>query len=86
MTPSVIFSEKAASELQKLPFDIQERVKKKLFLVRTTPFNYFERLAGRPDYKLRIGDYRIIADINQTEQKIEITKVGHRKNIYKKLP
>lgn len=86
MAHSVIFSEKAASELQKLPFDIQERIKKKLFLVKTTPFNYFERLTGRLDYKLRIGDYRIIADINQQEQKIEITKVGHRKNVYKQLP
>lgn len=86
MTHSVIFSEKAASEFKKLPIDIQDRIKKKLFLIKITPFNYFERLTGRLDYKLRIGDYRIIADINQAEQKIEITKMGHRKNIYKQLP
>jgi len=37
------------------------------------------------DYKLRIGDYRAIADINRANNIIEITLIGHRKNVYKKL-
>ena len=35
------------------------------------------------DTKTRI-DYRVIADINLKEKRIEVTKIGHRKNIYKK--
>jgi len=31
-----------------------------------------------------VGDYRVIADINLKEKRIEVTKIGHRKNIYKK--
>ena len=34
-------------------------------------------------YRFRIGDYRVIFDIEDKE--IVILRVGHRKNIYKKL-
>lgn len=42
-------------------------------------------MEGRKDYKLRVGDYRIIADINRNIGRIEITLIDHRKNIYKVL-
>ena len=79
---TTVFSDKAAEEFKKLRSDLQERIKKKLFEAQENPFHYFERLAARTDYKLRVGDYRLIADIYQNIQRIEITKVGHRKNIY----
>ncbi|MFA5514263.1 MAG: type II toxin-antitoxin system RelE/ParE family toxin [Sphaerochaetaceae bacterium] len=50
------------------------------------------RISGEPlkgslkDYwRYRVGNYRIIADINDTEVQILIIEVGHRKDIYKKL-
>ena len=52
---------------------------------KDNPFHYFERLKGRKDYKLRIGDYRVIADIEESQNKIKVTVIGHRKNIYKNL-
>ena len=78
----ISFIRKAEDDFLKLPKDIQERVAKKLVLARTDPFQFFIRLKGRPDYKLRVGDYRVIADIKQNDKLVEITKVGHRKNIY----
>ena len=36
-------------------------------------------------WRYRIGNYRIIAEINDDEVKILIIEVGHRKDIYKKL-
>ncbi|NLN48779.1 MAG: type II toxin-antitoxin system RelE/ParE family toxin, partial [Clostridiales bacterium] len=33
-------------------------------------------------WRYRVGDYRIIAEINDEEVKIIIIEVGHRKNIY----
>jgi mRNA interferase RelE/StbE len=36
-------------------------------------------------WRYRIGDYRIIAEINDDEVKILIIEIGHRKDIYKKL-
>lgn len=37
------------------------------------------------DYRIRMGDYRIIYQINDNERVIEIRGVGHRKEIYKKF-
>jgi mRNA interferase RelE/StbE len=52
-------------------------------LTKSEPHHFFERLVGRKDYKLRIGDYRVIADINDSSEGIEIALIGHRKKIYK---
>lgn len=80
----MVADKKAVKELEKLPVDIQERIFQKIVDAKKNPFRYFEQLRGRNDYKLRVGDYRIIADINRTEERIEITVIGHRKNIYKR--
>jgi mRNA interferase RelE/StbE len=37
------------------------------------------------DYRIRMGDYRIIYQINDAERVIEIRGIGHRKEIYKKF-
>ncbi len=81
---SVIFDKKAAKELLKLPEDIKIRIFNKIIESKKDPSRFFERLEGRNDYRLRVGDYRVIADINLKEKRIEVTKIGHRKNIYKK--
>jgi len=85
MIYQVIFDSEVIEFLQGLPKEIRERIFNKIISTKENPFHFFERLAGRRDYKLRIGDYRAIADINQKEWKIEVTRVGHRKNIYKEL-
>jgi mRNA interferase RelE/StbE len=37
------------------------------------------------DFRIRVGDYRIIYQVNVDEKIIEIRGVGHWKNIYRKL-
>ncbi|KAF5424086.1 MAG: mRNA interferase RelE/StbE [Candidatus Methanocomedens sp.] len=63
---------------------LARRIWDKIMLTKSEPHHFFERLVGRNDYKLRIGDYRVIADINDSSKKIEIALIGHRKKIYKK--
>ena len=41
------------------------------------------RLVGRSEYKLRVGDYRVIADIEENSRVIIIRSLGPRKNIYR---
>ena len=80
---SLKFDKKSGKELEKLPEDIRERIFSKIIDAKDNPFRFFERLEGRNDYKLRVGDYRVIADINNKDKIIEITKIGHRKEVYK---
>lgn len=78
---------KAAKEIDRLPPKIRERILRKLkfYSLQENPFKYTEKIKDSMfgEYKFRIGDYRAIFDVE--DNKIVILKVGHRKDIYKKL-
>lgn len=57
----------------------------KIMSAKENPHRHFERLTGRKDYKLRAGDYRVIADINDGMKRIEVTLIDHRSRIYKRI-
>ena len=79
----IIFDEKSIEFLGKLEYKIRERIFEKIILTKEKPFRYFEKLIKRDENKLRIGNYRIIADIDEKSKKITVLFIGHRKNIYK---
>jgi len=85
MTFKLIFSEEALLQLRKLDNKTAKRIVDKLETSLENPLHFFERLTGRDDYKIRIGDYRVIAKIFHTEKTIFIMSLGHRKNIYEKI-
>ncbi len=85
MTYKVIFDRKAIDFLESCQKNLQERIFNKITEAKENPFHFFERMEGRQDYKLRVGDYRVIADINRSIGRIEVTLIDHRKNIYKIL-
>jgi len=84
MVYEVLLSDKAKSQLKKLEKNIQERILATLERIRIRPESYVEKIVGDPGYKLRVGDYRLILDIEQNKLLILVLKVGHRRNIYKK--
>ncbi len=85
MSYTLEFDEKAIEILEKLPRVIKERVFKKLQVAKEDPYHFFEKLTGRLDFKLRVGDYRVIADILDDKLQILVIYVGHRRNVYKKI-
>ena len=80
----IIFSQKAKKQLFRLEKNIQERIITALERIRIRPEAYITKLVGGPGYKLRVGDYRLIMDLDNNNLLILVIKVGHRKNIYKK--
>lgn len=83
MTFKFIFSEEALFQLKKLDNETAKRILDRIEKAAENPTHFFERLAGRDDYKLRTGDYRILAKIMFKEKTVFILSLGHRKNIYK---
>ena len=80
----ISFTPKAEQQLKKLEKEAQKRILAVLERARVRPEAHFKRLVGEKAYRLRAGDYRIIADINPNRLIILVLKLGHRKNIYKK--
>jgi len=85
MTYEIIFSDMALTQLKKFEHKIQERIIKSLERIRIRPEAYVTKLVGDPGYRLRVGDYRVIMDIDKEKLHILIIKIGHRKNIYQKV-
>lgn len=78
----IIFSQKAKKQLFKLENNIQERIITALERIRIRPEAYITKLVGDPGFKLRIGNYRVIMDIDNNNLLILVIKAGHRKDIY----
>jgi mRNA interferase RelE/StbE len=43
----------------------------------------YKKLKGEDAYRIRIGDYRVIYEINDDRIIVTVVSVGHRKDIYK---
>lgn len=79
----VLWSAEAASFLGKLERSVAKRIIVKVESASRDPPRHFSRLVGFDEYKLRVGDYRVIALLVHSEKKLFVEKVGHRKNVYK---
>ena len=78
------FSKKTLRQLNKFDDELKQRIWDKLKLCKGDPFRFLEHLEQIKGFKLRVGDYRIIIDVDAKNKVLNILKMGHRKNIYEK--
>lgn len=79
----LIYSPAALKALEKLEKGTKERIISALERLRIRPESCdLKRLIGMPGYRFRVGDYRVIFDMDKNEVQILILKIGHRKNVY----
>jgi len=83
MVYELIFSDTFRKQFSKLEKNTQQRIISALERIRIRPDYFVKKLVGSPYYKLRIGNYRIILDVDKNKLMILLMKIGHRKNIYK---
>ena len=79
----VEYSDESLFQLRGLDVSVSKRIIRKIESTRSDPHRFFVRLVGRTEYKLRVGDYRVIVDIEENRRVIVIRSLGHRKNIYR---
>jgi len=82
---TIEFSKIAEKQFSKLEKDLQIRIINVLERIKIRPHSFIERLVGVPYFKLRVGNYRLILDIQQDKLIIFVIELGHRKNIYKEF-
>ena len=81
------FKRSAAKALQKIPRRDQKRIRDKIdSLSEGLPDPNITKMKGNnPFHRIRVGDYRIVYEIQDDILIIVILKIGHRKDIYRRL-
>jgi mRNA interferase RelE/StbE len=72
--------------LRKLPRQEVARVIAAAEALACNPFPPgHEKLTGAEDtFRIRVGDYRVVDELNVPAQVVEIQRVRHRKDVYRK--
>ena len=76
----VLLSERARDRLSDLESEPRGRIKDALQGIH--PERDLSKLSGEDAYKLRVGDYRVIADWDREEDTVYVLTLGHRRNVY----
>jgi mRNA interferase RelE/StbE len=63
---------------------VARRVVLRLERAAEDPRRHFSRLVGGDEYKLRIGDYRLLAVLSHETETIIVERVGHRRSVYRR--
>jgi mRNA interferase RelE/StbE len=80
----VTLKRSAEKELSRLPGEIHDRVIERLIILQDNPRPAGARkLRGREGYRIRIGDYRVLYVIHDSEQQVEVYSVAHRREVYR---
>ncbi|HWL88900.1 MAG TPA: type II toxin-antitoxin system RelE/ParE family toxin [Polyangiaceae bacterium] len=83
---SIDFTPSAAKELAKLPKAERRRIATKIDALANEPRPPgVEKLAGEDAWRVRVGDYRIVYEVQDRVLVILVLAVGHRREIYKRL-
>ena len=83
--PYVVHLKRSAEkELVDLPREVHQRIIKRLLTLKANPRPPgAKKLGGGERYRLRVGDYRVLYTIDDAFQKIEVSAVGHRREVYR---
>ncbi|HJH28134.1 MAG TPA: type II toxin-antitoxin system RelE/ParE family toxin [Methanosarcinaceae archaeon] len=77
MTFEILWDPKAISQLRKLPSGVSSRIVKKVRLVGETGFELEVLKEHQYGFRIRVGDYRVLCDVDYNPRRIFIRVVGH---------
>ena len=79
----IVFTKRSIADLESLDKAARLRIGKKLKEYSQAPFQFAHKLSDTNlgTYRFRIGDYRVIFDVDG--KKLVILRIGHRKEIYR---
>jgi mRNA interferase RelE/StbE len=86
MAYSIVFTRQAVRILQKMPHDIALGIRQRLDQIAVDPFAQqpgVTKLQNRDGYRLRVGDWRVIYDIQKEKLVILVLKIAPRGEVYR---
>ena len=80
-----IWSPTFSKAFDSLPESVREAVQRRVDEIGTRLDNFpHNRLQGRSEFKLRVGDYRVLYEFDVNRGCIYLHYVGHRRDVYKR--
>ena len=80
----IIFSKKSAKFINRLGAGYKNKIKKIFEVMKNNPFSYpYKKIKGETDlYRIRVGNYRILYQVDKNKKWIIILKIDKREKIY----
>jgi mRNA interferase RelE/StbE len=80
----VALKSSAEKEFFRLPDPVSTRIFPKIKALGADPRpNGCKKLTGgRDEWRIRVGDYRVIYTIDDETRKVEVTRIAHRREVY----
>ncbi|HLM03341.1 MAG TPA: type II toxin-antitoxin system RelE/ParE family toxin [Pyrinomonadaceae bacterium] len=83
MNYALLILRRAQKELANLDKIEYERVREAIASLAENPRPAgCKKLAGREGWRIRVGDYRVIFEINDVKREVTVMHIGHRRDIY----
>ncbi len=71
--------------MEKLPAQAYSRVDTTILALEEDPRPQGSRkLSGRDEYRVRVGDYRVIYAVDNERMLVEVLRVAHRREVYRR--
>jgi len=81
----IVIKKSAAKEIERIQKEDRIRIVEKIRSLADDPHpNGSKKLSGQEKYRIRQGSYRILYQVIDDALVINVVKVGHRRDIYKK--
>ncbi len=79
-----VFSQEFDAALRRTPDDQRALILDKITEMgrRLETFPHY-RMSGREEYRLRVGDYRVIYQFDSARGVVSLVTVGHRREVYR---
>ena len=86
MSYRIVLTKSAVKELDGLPLKIHDKIVDHLRQLEENPRLFgAEKLTSINAYKLRVGNHRIVYEINDAGQEVRVVMVEDRKQVYKRI-
>ncbi len=85
MTHRIVLTATAVKERERLNDTVRERIDRAVRSLAETPRpSGVKKLAGsQRDWRIRVGDYRVLYEVDDQQEVVTIWRIAHRRQVYR---
>ncbi len=85
MTYRLVIKPSASKELERLDDQMLRRIDAAILKLMDNPHQQgMKKLTGVPLYRIRVGSYRVVCEIDEVRKQVIVITIGHRREVYRR--